>query len=161
MRLLGSTRNVSRLCNERFSWAEGGGKLHRLKLGILAGMLSIKSLDGFAELYGPKWAYHLQPVIALIELPFYENIKLARMNGWDLRNEQDEPWPWPDLTPPADFVWKQNFKAYVLAKEILFSRQKLKPDSNFKRFVPLKPQTEFERFKPPVKSWLDYTATND
>jgi hypothetical protein len=71
MRLVGSTRNVSQLCNERFSWASGGGKLWRAKLGIMAGLLNIRSLDGYAEQFGPKWAYHLQPAIALIELPYY------------------------------------------------------------------------------------------
>jgi hypothetical protein len=161
MRLVGSTRNVSRVCNERFSWAEGGGKLHRLKLGVLAKMLNITSLDGFYDMFGPKWAYHLQPVIALVELPYYENMRLARMNGWDLRNDQGEPWPLLDLTPPTDFVWKQNFKAFVLAKEILFHRIRVRPDRDFKRFVPFKPKPETERLKPPVKSWLDYTTVAD
>lgn len=54
MRLVGSTRRVSRVCNERFAWAEGGGKLHRLKLGVLAGLLKIDSLDGFAERFGSQ-----------------------------------------------------------------------------------------------------------
>jgi hypothetical protein len=44
-------------------------------------MLNITSLDGFAEKFGPKWAYHLQPAIALIELPYYDDMKLARLNG--------------------------------------------------------------------------------
>jgi hypothetical protein len=158
MRLVGSTRNVSRLCNERFSWASGGGRLWRSKLGILAGMLNVKSLDGFAEMFGPKWAYHLQPAIAIVELPYYDDMKLARLNGWDLRNEQDEPWPWPDLTPPPDYVWKQNFKAFVLAKEVWLNRQGFKPDRDFKRFGRFKPEPEAERLRPASKSWLDYTA---
>jgi hypothetical protein len=70
MRLVGSTRNVSRVCNEHFSWAGGGGKLWRSKLGISAGLLNIKSLDEFAEQYGAKWAYHLQPATARIDLPY-------------------------------------------------------------------------------------------
>ena len=158
MRLVGSTRNVSRLCNERFSWAGAGGRLWRGKLGTLAGMLNIKSLDGFAEMFGPKWAYHLQPAIAIIELPYYADMKMARLNGWDLRTEQGEPWPFNDLTPPADVVWKANFKAFVMAKEILLGHQKAKPDREFKRFVPFKPKPEADRLRPAVKSWLDYTA---
>jgi hypothetical protein len=161
MRLVGSTRNVSRVCNEHFSWAEGGGKLHRLKLVVLAKMLNITSLDGFYDMFGPKWAYHLQPVIALIELPYYENMKLARMNGWDLRNDRGEPWPLLDLTPPADFVRKQNFKAFVLAKEILLHRYRVRPDRNCKRFIPCKPKPVAERLRPPVKSWIDYTARDN
>jgi hypothetical protein len=65
------------------------------------------------------------------------------------------------LTPPTDFVWKQNFKAFVLAKEILFHRIRVRPDRDFKRFVPFKAKPEAERLKPPVKSWLDYTAGED
>jgi hypothetical protein len=158
MRLVGSTRNVSRLCNERFSWADGGGKLWRAKLGVLGGLLNIKSLDGYAEQFGPKWAYHLQPAIALIELPYYDDMKLARLNGWDLRNEQNEPWPWPDLTPPQDFVWKQNLKAFVLAKEVWLKRQGFRPDRDFKRFGRFKAEPQAERLRPAFKSWLDYTA---
>ena len=61
-------------------------------------------------------------------------MKLARLNGWDLKNEHDEPWPFPDLTPPADFVRKQNFKSFVLAKEVWLQRQGFKPDHpSFKR----------------------------
>ena len=56
----------------------GGGKLWRSKLGVLAGFLNIKSLDEFAERYGPKWAYRLQPAIAMIDLPHYEDMKLAK-----------------------------------------------------------------------------------
>lgn len=158
MRLVGSTRNVSRVCNERFSWAGTGGKLWRSKLGILAGMLNIKSLDGFADIFGPKWTYHLQPAIALVELPYYDDMRLARMNGWDLRNEQNEPWPFPDLTPPQDFVWRQNLKAFVMAKEVCLQRQGFRPDRDCKRRPRFKPETETERLRPDPKSWLDYTT---
>jgi hypothetical protein len=161
MRLVGSTRNVSRLCNERFSWAGGGGKLWRAKIGTLAGMLNIKSLDGFAEKFGPKWAYHLQPAIALIELPYYDDMRLAKMNGWDLRNEQDEPWSFPDLTPPQDFVWKQNLKAFVLAKEIWLHRRGFKRDCDYKRSGRFKPQPETERLRPAFKSWIELTTRDD
>ena len=161
IRLVGCTRNVSKCCREVFSWAGGGGKLWRAKVGILAGMLNIKSLDGFAELFGPKWAYHLQPAIAIIELPYYDDLKLAKLNGWDLVNEQDEPWPWPDLTPPADFVRKANFKAFVMAKEVWLNRHRFQPDRDFKRLGRLKPKPEDDRLRPAFKSWLDYAAGNN
>ena len=156
MRLVGSTRNVSRVCIERFSWAGGGGKLWRAKLGILAGLLNIKSLDEFAERYGPKWAYHLQPVIAMIDLPYYENMKLAKMDGWDLSNERGEPWPWPDLTPPQETVRKSHLQAFVLAKEILLHHQRMRPDREIRRCVRFQPQPVVERLRPAFKSWLDY-----
>ena len=158
MRLVGSTRNVSRVCDERFSWAGSGGKLWRAKLGILAGLLNIKSLDGFAEMFGPKWAYHLQPAIAIIELPYYDNMKLARLNGWDLTNDRGEPWPMPDLTTPPDMVRKSHLQAFVMAKEVWLNRQGFKPDRDFKRIPRFKPQPELERLRPVFKSWLDYTA---
>ena len=54
-------------------------------------MLRIESLDGLAERFGPKWAYHLGPVLELMDLPYYEDMKLAKMDGWDLVNDRDEP----------------------------------------------------------------------
>jgi hypothetical protein len=75
-----------------------------------------------------------------------------------LRNEQDEPWPFPDLTPPRDFVWKQNLKAFVLAKEVWLQRQGFKADWDFKRLRRFKPQPEVDRLRPAFKSWPDYTA---
>jgi len=161
MRLVGCTRNVSRLGNEHFSWADGGGKLWRSKIGILAGLLNIKSLDEFAEQFGSKWAYHLQPAIAMIELPYYDDMKLAKMDGWDLRDEQGEPWPWPDLTPPPEVVRESHLKAFVLAKEIRLHQQRARPDRENRRHFRLQPQPVVERLRPAFKSWLDYTAGNN
>jgi hypothetical protein len=67
--------------------------------------------------------YHLQPAIALIDLPYYENMKLAKMDGWDLVNERGEPWPWPDLSPPVEVVRQSHLQAFVLAKEIELHHQ--------------------------------------
>jgi hypothetical protein len=49
-------------------------------------------------------------------------MKLAGLNGGDLENDRGKPWPLLNLTPPRDFGWKQNFKAFGLAKEILLHR---------------------------------------
>jgi hypothetical protein len=161
MRLVGCTRNVSRVCNEHFSWVHGGGRLWRSKVGILAGLLNIKSLDGFAKQYGPKWAYQLRPALALIDLPYYDDMNLARMDGWDLRNERGEPWPWPYLAPPVEVVRESLFKAFVLAKEILPHHQRVRPDRECRRWVPDNRPPPVERLRPPVKSWLEYTARNN
>jgi hypothetical protein len=158
MRLVGCSRNVSRLCNEHFSWVGGGGKLWRAKLGILAGLLNIRSLDEFAERFGPKWAYQLQPALAMIELPYYENMTLAKLNGWDLRGQNGEEWPYPDLTPPKDFVCQSHLKAFVLAKEIELGHQRVRPDREFKRCALFKPKPPADRLRPVVKSWMDHTA---
>jgi hypothetical protein len=158
MRLVGCTRNVSRLGTEHFSWVGGGGKLWRAKLGILAGLLNIKSLDEFAEQFGPKWAYQLQPAIAMINLPYYEDMKLAKMDGWDLVNERDEEWPWPDLTLSPETVRESHFQAFVLAKEILLHHQRVRPDMDFKPGVRPRPNLEPQRLCPAFKGWFDYTA---
>ena len=158
MRLVGCTRNVSRLCNEHFSWADGGGKLWRSKVGILAGLLDIKSLDEFADQFGPKWAYHLQPPLAVIELPYYDNYTLAKLNGWDLRDQNGEEWPYPDLTPPKDFVCQSHLKAFVMAKEILLHHRRVRPEREFKRCARIKPKPPVDRLRPAFKSWMDYTA---
>ena len=47
----------------------GPGSLWRTKLGIVAEMLRFDSSDDFARSLGPKWAYHLKPVIELLSLP--------------------------------------------------------------------------------------------
>jgi hypothetical protein len=149
---------VSRLGNEHFSWADGGGKLWRSKLAILAGLLNIKSLDEFAERFGPKWAYRLQPVIAMINLPYYEDMKLAKMDGWDLVNDRGEPWLGHDLRLPVEIVRESHLQAFVSAKEIELHHQRVRPDRDFKRCVRFKPKFEAERLRPAFKSWLDYTA---
>ena len=164
MRLVGSTRRVSHVCNERFSWANGGGKLHRLKVGVLAGLLKIDSFEGFAEQFGPKWAYQLREVIQDIDLPYYEDMKLAKLDGWDLENEHGEPWPFPDLTLSAENVGRSHLKAYVRAKEILLRRSRTRPDEEYSRMKQFKPA-----IKPPAnlparpvfKSWLEHTTNEN
>jgi len=82
MRLVGCSKRVAKVCNERFSWANGAGSLWRTKLAIVADMLRFETSDDFAKSLGPKWAYHLKPVIELLSLPHYGSMKLARADGW-------------------------------------------------------------------------------
>ncbi len=154
VRLVGCTRNVSRICNERFSWVDGGGKLHRRKLGVLDGLLHFESLDDFAANFGPKWAYHLGPVLPLIVLPHYDDMKLARMDGWDLKDEQGEPWPWLDLTPPPETVQRSNLQAFILAKEIMLQRHHWRRDRKIKRSVWFISKPLAESSGLPFKSWM-------
>ena len=162
MRLVGATRNVSRVCNERFSWAGGGGKLHRLKLGILAGLLKINSLDEFTERFGSKWAYQLRDIIQPIVLPRYDDMKLAAIDGWDLKNEQGESWPFPFLELPADIVNKSHMAAYVRAKELLLRRSGRKRDFYWKRRCHAPTiSTPLLRSRPTCKSWLEYTCNEN
>jgi hypothetical protein len=91
----------------------------------------------------------------------YENMTLAKLNGRDLRGQYGEEWPYPDLTPPEDFVRQSHLKAFVLAKEIELHHQRVRPDRDFKRCVRFKFKPPAERLRPAFKSWLDHTAGNN
>jgi hypothetical protein len=80
------------------------------------------------------------------------------MDGWDLVNDRNEPWPWPDLSPPLETVRKSHLQAFVLAKETLLHLNRVRPDRDFKRSVRVKPKPPVERFRPAFKSWIEYTA---
>ncbi len=159
MRLVGSTRRVSRMCNERFSWVGGGSRLWRSKLGILAGLLNIRSLDEYAERFGSKWAYHLEPVLSGIVLSRYDSLKLAKMDGWDVVDEHDQPWPFSDLILPQDIVARSNFQAFVQAKEIELRRcgggkRRQAASRPIRAWAAPPPRPRF-------KSWIELTARED
>jgi hypothetical protein len=123
MRLVGCSKRVSQVCGECFSWANGAGSLWRTKLAIVAEMLCFESTDDFARGLGPKWAYHLKPVIELLSLPYYGSMKLARADGWDLVSTRDgSPWPWPDLDLPKADVQASRMQAFLLAKQLMERR---------------------------------------
>jgi hypothetical protein len=123
MRLVGCSKRVAKVCNERFSWAGGAGSLWRTKLGMVAEMLRFDSSDDFARSLGPKWAYHLKPVIELLSLPYYGSMKLARADGWDLVSTSDgSPWPWPDLNLPKADVQASRMQAFLLARQLVARR---------------------------------------
>jgi hypothetical protein len=123
MRLVGCSKRVAKVCNERFSWAYGAGSLWRIKLAIVAEMLCFGCTDDFAKSMGPKWAYHLRPVIELLSLPYYGNMKLARADGWDLVSTSDgSPWPWPDLHLPTADVQASRMQAFLLARQLIARR---------------------------------------
>ncbi len=162
MRLVGCTRRVSQLCCEVFSWANGGGRLHRLKLGILAGLLGIESLEGFADQFGPKWAYHLQPVIRGILLPKYDSIKLAMMDGLITEAEMEQGnVPPVEFEPSPEVLVRSHLRAFVEAKEILLRRFRRHRDwerPNLTRQSNRRAELTAEPPRPKLKSWLDYTA---
>jgi hypothetical protein len=124
MRLVGCSKNVSRICSEHFSWGEGAGRVWRMKLGSLAGMLGYASKDDFAKALGPRWAYHIRPVVDILMLPHYPTMKEARADGWDLVNKADgSPWPWPDLDLPRQQVQTAQTEAFKLIKSLIQRRQ--------------------------------------
>jgi hypothetical protein len=150
MRLVGCSKRVSLACSERFSWADGAGSLWRSKLGILAEMLNFESTDDFARKLGPKWAYHLRPVIELLILPHYDNMKLARADGLDLVSSSDgSPWPWPDLDMPKADVQASRTQAFLLARQLI-GRRRGKGRCESRDREPQRPHI-FKYFKPPVK----------
>jgi hypothetical protein len=120
MRLVGCSRRVNAACSERFTWAKGAGSLFRRKLGMLAGLVGFRSMDDFARRLGPKWAYHIKPVIGVLTLPYYPCMKMAYADGWDLVNVADgSPWPWPDLTVPKDHVQESQIRAFAAFTDLL------------------------------------------
>ena len=160
MRLVGSTRKVSRVCNEIFSWAGTGGRLWRGKLGILAGFFHFKSLDDFAEKFGPKWAYLLGPAIKSILLPEYDNVQMAVMDGLISKADEERFGLPPDWEPSQNQVLESHMRAYAEAKEVMFRRSSRKRD--FKLFRPVQHVRLLASAAKPIrsgfKSWLDYTA---
>jgi hypothetical protein len=160
VRLVGCSKRVSRVCSERFSWADGAGSLWRAKLSILAGMLGFKSTDDFARKFGPKWAYHLRPAIEILVLSHYDTMTLARADGWDLVSAIDgSPWPWPDLDPPKEDVQASRMKSFTLAREIM-DRRRRKPRRKSRAETAWDPERwecepkgprVFKFFKPPLK----------
>ena len=160
VRLVGCSKRVTGVCSERFSWVDGAGSLWRTKLSILAEMLHFESTNDFAQKFGPKWAYHLRPAIELLILPYYETMKLARSDGWDLVSTSDgSPWPWPDLNLATADVYASRMKAFSLAKQLMDRRRgKSKRRSRMERaWDPERWEHEakrprmFKYFKPPLK----------
>lgn len=124
MRLVGCSKRVAAVCSERFTWADGAGKVWRDKMATLAGMLGFKSMDDFARVLGPKWAYHIRQVIDLLVLPYYSTMREARADGWDLVNIMDgSPWPWPDLTLPKLQVQMSRKAAFTTLQQMIQQRR--------------------------------------
>jgi len=107
------------------------------------------------------WKKRLSRNFGRVDPMGYENMTLAKLNGRDLRGQYGEEWPYPDLTPPEDFVRQSHLKAFVLAKEIELHHQRVRPDRDFKRCVRFKFKPPAERLRPAFKSWLDHTAGNN
>jgi hypothetical protein len=88
-------------------------------------------------------------------------MRLAKMDGWDLVDNQETPWPLPDLQLPHETVGRSHLKAYMRAKEILLRRSQKQPRWKHPRLrvrqiVPVRVAA------PPVfKSWLEHTANDN
>jgi hypothetical protein len=163
MRLVGCSKRVAAACSERFTWAKGAGSLWRLKMPILAGMIGFKTSDDFARRLGPKWAYHVKPMVEMLMLPYYADMKLARADGWDLVNVADgSPWPWPDLEVPTAQIHEAQTRAFSAVIDLLARKSGRRWDKRQERErdrVPvLKPsevqQSEFAGLERP-RIWAD------
>jgi hypothetical protein len=160
MRLVGCSRNVSGVCSEHFSWAEGAGRVWRSKLGTLGEMFGFASQDDFAKALGSKWAYFIRPAIDMLILPFYPTMREARADGWDLVNKTDgSPWPWPDLKLPQNEVQESRTLAFKLVRQLL-DRRRGKPKRKSRvetgwdpeKWEDLKKRKrEYKIFKPPER----------
>lgn len=107
-----------------------------------------------------QWAYHLGPVLKGLDLRYYEDMKLAKLDGWDLKNERGEPWPLPDLKLSAENVGRSHLRAYVRAKEILLRRASWRCNRKCVGATMFNSKSpELAKPRPPAfKSWLEYTA---
>jgi hypothetical protein len=160
MRLVGCSRNVSGVCSEHFSWADGAGRVWRFKLGTLGEMFGFRSQDDFARALGSKWAYFIRPAIDVLVLPFYPTMREARADGWNLVNKSDgSPWPWPDLALPQEEVRESRAMAFRLVRQLL-DRRRARPKRKSRvetgwdpeRWEELKERKrECKIFKPPEK----------
>jgi hypothetical protein len=158
LRLMGCSKQVSKVCNERFSWAEGAGRVWRTKLGSLAEMLNFKDSDDFAKALGRRWAYHIRPAVDLLMLPHYGTMKEARADGWDLVNKADgSPWPWPDLDLPKAQVQASRLEAFKCVTGLI-QRRRRKPKRRSRADMAWDPERwerdkprEYKIFKPPPK----------
>jgi hypothetical protein len=160
MRLVGCSKRVAHVCSERFSWADGAGKVWRAKLGVLAEMLNFKSSDDFAKALGCRWAYHIRPAIDLLMLSHYATMREARADGWDLVNKADgSPWPWPDLDSPKAQVQASRMEAFKVVTGLI-QRRRGKPKWKSRAEMAWDPERwegqqdrprEFKVFKPPPK----------
>jgi hypothetical protein len=160
MRLVGCSKRVSRICSEKFSWAEGVGSLWRTKLAVLAEMLNFQSTEEFATKFGSKWAYHLRSAIDILLLPHYANMRLARADGWDLVNTADgSPWPWVSLDLPKTQVQESRTQSFRIVQNLIARRRgksKFRSRAEMawdpERYEEIKSRTrEYKVFKPPQK----------
>jgi hypothetical protein len=160
LRLMGCSKRVSKVCSERFSWAEGAGRVWRGKLADLAAMLDFKSPDDFAKALGCRWAYHIRQVVDLMVLPHYPTMKEARADGWDLVSVADgSPWPWPDLDLPKAQVQASRTAAFRAMQELILRRRgrpkrKSRVETGWDperwEAMPKEPR-QYRYFKPPAK----------
>jgi len=80
MRLVRYSRGW-RVSNSQFAWASPRSKLWRAKLAIKAKRHGIRSLQGFKNRFGAKWAYKLKDAVMSIRLPRYDSACLAVVDG--------------------------------------------------------------------------------
>ena len=102
----------------------------------------------------------MEPILSGIVLPRYDSMKLAALDGWDLKDEQGEPWLWPYLELPKEIVFKSHLQAFVQARDIEMRRF---GSGKRKRLLPAAPPCRAWGAPPPrqrFKTWLDYTATD-
>lgn len=52
-----------RVANKTYAWNTAGGRMWRRSLQTCAGLLGYRSLNDFSKAFGPRWAYHLAPLV--------------------------------------------------------------------------------------------------
>lgn len=65
-RLVGKGSKATRAASSRFAWVSEGGRIWRAGLAQIAEHFELKDLEGFSDLWGPRWAYHLKDWVHLL-----------------------------------------------------------------------------------------------
>jgi hypothetical protein len=86
-------------------------------------------------------------------------LKLAKMDGWDVVDEHDQPWPFSDLILPQGIVFKSHLQAFVQAKEIELRRcgggkRRVLASRPIRAWATPPPRQRF-------KSWIELTSMED
>jgi len=67
----GTARKNRICCSLKFSWAGIGGWLFRAKLAGLSKLNGIRDQDGWADRFGPRWAFQIQKFVRVYSLAYW------------------------------------------------------------------------------------------
>ena len=80
----GTARKHRECCSLKFSWAGIGGWLFRAKLAGFSKLNGIKDQDGWADRFGPRWAYQIQKFVKVFPLAYWPTGMHAIHDGIEL-----------------------------------------------------------------------------
>jgi hypothetical protein len=85
----GTARKNRECCSLKFSWAGIGGWLSRTKLASLSKLNGFKDRDGWADRFGPRWAYQFRRFIKVFPLAYWPTGMHAIRDGFQVPSGVD------------------------------------------------------------------------